>query len=252
VSASEIQYEFDRDLMQNASAWFRAQRAYSQGQFDDALRYYADAIKREDDKATLHAERGALFFQLDHPDSALTELTAAIDEMRKADKKELVLVYESKALMEHSIGLVQQRLGNAAAAKEAFARALQEDLSYFPAHLQLGYMALEAKDTTAALNEMDLAVQIRTDDPALRYIYGYTLEASGKHKEAEEQLRKSIELDPVFASPYLALGHALDGEGKPNDAVPQYQAFLARASQQDLRRAEAQERITTLTAKSGQ
>jgi hypothetical protein len=56
----------------------------------------------------------------------------------------------------------------------------------------------------------------------------------------------------VFAAPYLALGHALDGEGKPNDALPQYQAFLAHASQQDMRRPEAQERITTLTAKSGQ
>lgn len=251
VSASEVQYEVDREMMEGASASVRARRAYSEGRFPDALRYYADAIKKENDKAAFRAERGQLFFQLDQADSALAELTQALDEMRKADKKDLVYIYESKALMEHSIGLVQQRLGNAGAAKEAFARALEEDLSYFPAHIQLGYMALEANDTTTALNEMDLAVQIRADDPSLRYIYGYALEASGKHKEAEAQLRKSIELDPVFAAPYFALGHALDGEGKPNDAVGQYQAFLAHASQQDMRRAEAQARITTLTAKSG-
>jgi tetratricopeptide (TPR) repeat protein len=252
VSANEVQYEIDREMMTSAPASFRAERAYSEGRFDDALRYFADAIKAEHDNGEYRAERGQLFFQLNQADSALSELTQALEQMRKADKKDLVYVYESKALMEHSIGLVQQRLGNAAAAKEAFARALQEDLSYFPAHIQLGYMALEAKDTTMALSEMDLAVQIRDDDPSLRYIYGYALEASGKHKEAEQQLRKSIEFDPIFASPYLALGHALDGEGRPNDAVPQYQAFLAHASQQDLRRAEAQERITTLTAKGGQ
>ena len=251
VSASEVQYEIDREMMSNAPASFRAERAYSEGHFDDALRYFADAIQREHEKAAYRAERGQLFFQLNQADSALSELTQALGEMRKADKKDIVYVYQSKALMEHSIGLVQQRLGNNAAAKEAFARALEEDLSYFPAHVQLGYMAMEAKDTTTALNEMDLAVQIRGDDPSLRYIYGYALEASGKHKEAEEQLRKAIELDPVFAAPYLALGHALDGENKPNDALPQYQAFLAHASQQDLRRPEAQQRITTLTVKSG-
>lgn len=252
VSASEVQYEVDREMMEGAPASMRAWRAYSEGQFDDALHYYAEAVKRERDKAGNRLDRGRLFFQLNQADSALTELTQALDEMRKADKKDLVYVYESKALVEHSIGLVQQRLGNAAAAKEAFGRALQEDLSYFPAHIQLGYMALESKDTTTALSEMDLAVQIRGDDPSLRYIYGYALEMSGKHKEAEEQLRQAIALDPVFAAPYLALGHALDGQGKPNDALPQYQAFLARASQQDMRRAEAQQRITTLTAKSGQ
>src|SRR5207237_8276038 len=112
------------------------------------------------------------------PDSALSELTQAVDELRKTDKKDLVYVYESKALVEHSIGLVQQRLGDKAAAKEAFGRALQEDLSYFPAHVQLGYIALEAKDTTTALSEMDLAVQIRADDAPLRSLYGYTLAAT--------------------------------------------------------------------------
>lgn len=252
VSPSEVQYEVDREMMEGAPASMRAWRAYSEGRFSQALEYYAEAIKKEREKSEYRAERGQLFFQLDQPDSALAELTQALDEMRKADKKDLVYVYESKALMEHSIGLVQQRLGNSAAAKEAFGRALQEDLSYFPAHIQLGYMALEAKDTTTALNELDLAIQIRGDDPALRYIYGYALETSGKHKEAEDQLRKSIELDPLFASPYLALGHALDGEGKHNDALPLYQAFLAHASQQDMRRPEAQSRVTTLTTKSGQ
>lgn len=251
VSANEVQYEVDREMSQGPAS-MRAWQAYSEGRFDDALRYYAEAIQHERDKTVYRTDRGRLFFQLNQADSALAELTQALDDMRKSDKKDLVYVYESKALMEHSIGLVQQRLGNVAAAKEAFGRALQEDLSYFPAHIQLGYMALEAKDTTTALSEMDLAVQIRGDDPSLRYIYGYALELSGKHKEAEEQLRRSIDLDPVFASPYLALGHALDGQGKPNDALPQYQAFLARASQMDPRRAEAQGRITALGTKSGQ
>lgn len=251
VSTNEIQYELDRWLNQNASPWLRADQAYGEGRFDDALRYYAEAIKRADRKARLRTERGQLFFQLDQGDSALAELTQALDELRKQDKKDVVYVYLSKALLEQSIGLVQQRLGNAAAAKESFGRALEEDLSYFPAHVQLGYMALEAKDTTTALSEMDLAVQIRGDDPTLRYVYGYTLAVNGKYKDAEVQLRKAIELDPVFAAPYNQLGDVLDREGRGSDAVAQYKTFLAVASREDLRRKAVEERLQALLAKSG-
>ena len=251
ISANEVQYVIEREVS-HASAGMRAWQAYGEGRFGEALKLYADAIKDARYKAGFRTDRGRLFFQLDQSDSALSELTQAVDELRKTDKKDLVYVYESKALVEHSIGLVQQRLGDKAAAKEAFGRALQEDLSYFPAHVQLGYIALEAKDTTTALSEMDLAVQIRADDPTLRYIYGYTLAVSGKYKDAEVQLRKAIELDPPFAAPYHVLGQVLDGQGKGSDALSQYQGFLARASQQDMRRKEAEERVRELAAKNDQ
>jgi len=252
VSANEVQFEVQRWINDGASPSMRAWQAYGEARFDDALRYYADAIKRAKDKAEFRADRGRLFFQLNQADSALAELTQALEEMRKIDKKDLVYVYTSKALFEHSIGLVQERLGNAAAAKEAFGRALQEDLSYFPAHVQLGYLALEARDTATALSEMDLAVQIRGDDPTLRYVYGYSLAVSGKYPDAEVQLRKAIELDPVFAAPYNQLGEVLDSEGKGGDALTQYRSFLALASQSDLRRKDVEERVRVLASKSNE
>ena len=251
VSANEVQYWLEHE-MRSWPAGFRARQAYGEGRFPEALAYYADAIKGARYKANYRWERGRLFFQLGQADSALSELSQSLDEMQKSEKKDLVYVYESKALLQHSIGLVQQRLGNGAAAKESFAKALQEDLSYFPAHIQLGYIALEAHDTTTALSEMDLAVQIRADDPMLRYIYGYSLAASGKYKDAEMQLRKAIEIDPVFATPYHVLGQVLDAQGKGTDALGQYQSFLAHASQQDLRRKEAEERVKELAAKNDQ
>ena len=252
VSAYEVQYEVRRWLNDGASPSMRAWQAYGEARFDDALRYYADAIKHAKEKAEYRADRGRLFFQLNQADSALAELTQALEEMRKTDKKDLVYVYTSKALFEHSIGLVHERLGNAAAAREAFGRALQEDLSYFPAHVQLGYLALEAKDTATALSEMDLAVQIRGDDPTLRHVYGYSLAVSGKYHDAEVQLRKAIELDPVFAAPYNQLGEVLDGEGKGGDALTQYRSFLALSSQSDLRRKDVEERVRVLASKSNE
>jgi len=243
VSAGEVRFVIERQIQQDASVSMRAWQAYGDGRFQDALRLYAEAIKRARYKAGLRADRGRLFFQLGEADSALAELSLALEEMRKTDKKDLVYVYESKALLEHSIGLIHQRLGNVAAAKEAFGRALQEDLSYFPAHVQLAYIGINARDTSMALSEMDLAVQIRPDDAILRYTYGYALGTSGRYEDAQVQLRKAIEADPYYAAPYYVLGQVLDALGKQDEASAQYKTFLARASLQDLRRKEAEERV---------
>jgi Flp pilus assembly protein TadD len=184
-------------------------------------------------------------------DSALAELTQALEEMRTEDAKDLVYVYESKALMEQSIAMAQLRLGNTQAAREAFGRALQEDMAYFPAHMQLGYLALESKDTATAVSEMDLAVQIRGDDPGLRYTYGFILGMIGKHKEAEEQLRKAAELNPVYAAPHYGLGKVLDAQQRSADALQEYRTFLALASRSDLRRADVEARVKVLASNGG-
>ena len=147
---------------------------------------------------------------------------------------------------------MELRLGHVDAAREAFGRALQEDLSYYPAHLQLAFMALEGKDTTTALSEMDLAMQLRGDDPGARYLYGFTLANSGKTADAETQLRKALELDPVFAAPHFVLAQVLEHAKRPTDALGEYRAFLARSGKGDPRRAEAEARVTALGSAGGQ
>lgn len=246
-----IQYDINRWLMQQPTS-FKAWKAYGDGNLNEALKYYADAIRDARFKAELRAERGRLFFLVRQPDSALTELTQSVDELRKADKKDIVYVYESKALLEHSIGIVQQSLGNRAAAKEAFARALEEDLSYFPAHLQLANLAMSVNDTATAMSELDLAVQIRPNDPRLRFADGYALISTGKFEEADAQFRKAIEVDPFFASPYLMLALVLDSEGKAHEALAYYRAFLTHASQTDPRRKEAEEHVRELAKDAGE
>src|SRR5438046_3382931 len=68
-----VQYEINRWLM-DAPVAFKAWRAYGEGRFTDALKFYADAIKDGRFKAELRADRGRLFFQTGQADSALTEL----------------------------------------------------------------------------------------------------------------------------------------------------------------------------------
>jgi tetratricopeptide (TPR) repeat protein len=125
---------------------------------------------------------------------------------------------------------------------------LQEDLSYYPAHVQLAYLALEGGDTATVMNEMDLAVQISPNDPGIRYQYGYALGSLNKLKEAEVQLTKAIELDPDFAAPHFVLADVFQAQTRKAEALKEFRSFLSLASLRDTRRDEATELAGILSA----
>ena len=247
-SMNEMQYHI-QNYLSRAGPGEKAFRAYTDGRFDDALREYAAAIKAARAKHYYRTMRGRLFFQIGEVDSALAELTLAVEEMRKKEDKDLVYVYQSKALLEQAIGMAHERRGDRNAARDAYGRALQEDLAYSPAHTQLAFLALDTKDTTTAVSEFDLAVQLRPDDSALRYQYGYVLAETERFAEAEEHLKKAMALNPVYALPHHALARLYERQRRAAEAAAAYKTFVSMASQRDPRRAEAMQRLAALEAK---
>ena len=165
----------------NVSPSMRAISAYSRGNYPVALAAFDTVImevEKEDkdhppkpkDKdrrearvsnmiAGFHLQRGRIFYLAGNYDSAEVELTKAAAGQRKADDKEVVRIYESKAIIQQSIGITFERMHMPDSAREAYGRALQEDLSYAPAHLALSSLALSKGDTVQALGEMELAAQ---------------------------------------------------------------------------------------------
>ena len=244
-SASAFAYAVSVYLAQGPPEW-RATMAYRDGNYQDALALYAKAIDHAKEKASLMSERGRLFYQIGQADSALVVLTQAIDQMRKSDKDDLVFLYQSKALMEQRIGLIEHVKGHNKAAKDAFGRALEEDLSYFPAHVQLALMGLESGDTASVTSEMDMAVQIKPDDAGIRYQYGFALGSLNRLKDAEVQLKKALELDPDFAAPHFILSEVYQASGRKPDALKEVQAFLSLAAKSDPRRDEAEQMAAIL------
>lgn len=231
----------------SAPAWMRAWSAYSEGRFPEAVEHYARAVRQaRRDKWSVRADRARTLYLMGADSAALADMSLAVSEYREDDDDDVVFLYESKAQLEHSIGLIHERMRNPAAAREAYGRALQEDLSYHPSHVRLSVLALADGDTATALAEMDLAVQIRATDPALRNAYGLTLASARKYMEAVEQFRKATELDPVYAQPYLYLGRIHDGSGMAESAVEFYEAFLARAAQRDPALAVTTQRLALL------
>jgi hypothetical protein len=248
-SATELDFVITR-WIREAGPESRAWMAYSEGRFADALRGYAEAAKSTKRKAGLRTERGRIFFLMGNADSALAELRLALEELRKQDSKELVRVYDSKAMLEHSIAKIHELRNDLAAAREAYGRALEEDMAFYPAHFNLANLSFQAGDTATGLSAMELAVQINGEEPVVRLVYGYVLLAQKRYADAEAQLTKAIAVEPYYANPYHVLGQVHEAQRKRAEAIAQYEAYLARASLNHPLRADATERLGRLRAQA--
>jgi tetratricopeptide (TPR) repeat protein len=222
---------------------FRAWMAYGASDFDRALRLYEAALGSSRHPASIRMERARILGMRGQADSAVAEFNRAVEAQRKDDEKDLVVFYDSKAQAEFSIGVLLEGNGDVAGAREAYGRALQEDLSYYPAHLRLGLLALGKKDTSTAVSELALASQLAADEPHVHYVHGYVLAALQHYPDAVVELRKAVELEPYYALPYLTLGQVYEQLMKAPEAQAAYQGFLDRASQADLQRPLALERL---------
>ena len=237
--------------LMGSSPDFLAWVAYSETKFPAAVELYAKAIAKKPKNYDLHAERARAFYHMGRFDSTVAAMNRALEGYRKEDDKDLVVLYESKAMYEYSIANAYLQAGKLAEAREALGRALTEDLSFYVAHQKMAALALAAGDTATALSEYQLAVELNTDDAALRTEYGTVLIALGKHADAEPHLLRAIELEPWYARSYALLGAAYEGLGKSAEAVAQYNRFMALASQNHEMKQSAQARLTALSAVGG-
>jgi len=234
------------DRMRSGDAALDAMIAYGDGRYRAAVDLYGQALKRRPREFGYRLPRARAFFHLLELDSAANEMTLLLEEMRKRDDKTLVYFYDSKEVLEYSLGRVYYLLDRNDDARAALGRALEEDLSFYMAHVDLAEIALKQGDTTTALSELSLAVEIRAADAAVRLRDGDALVAAGMLDDAVAQYRAAIEHEPYFAQPYFELARALDLQGNAREAVEQYRAFLARSARNRAEIAAAQERITAL------
>ncbi len=240
-------------MLINGSPYIRGREAYARGQFQDALRLYEEALResRQRSRSYLRAERARLHAHMRSWTPALTDMTQALDDMRRQDQRDLVYLYESKALLEHGVGMLHERMANLPAAREAYGRALTEELSFYPAHVRLATLALTEGDTATAIAEYDLAAQTGADASVL-YVYGAVLAAAGRYDEAAAQFERAVQAAPFYADPYFGLGMVRDAQGNGPAAVEAYRGFLQRATRTHGRRAHADQRVQVLGAPAAQ
>jgi len=224
---------------------------YLNGCYKLANRAFAEALAENPGLLDAHIHRARGFYFQQQYDSTVAQLNVVIDSLRQRDLQYLTFWYYSKAMLEYMIGFTEETQSHWAVAREAYGRALTEDLAFYVAHAHLGGVALEQHDVQTALTEFDLAVGLKPDDGLLRNDYGYTLLENDRDAEAEAQLREAIRLEPYWALPYYNLAVALANQRKRELAVAQYEAFIARCPKRlATEAAEARTRIAKLRAGS--
>jgi Tfp pilus assembly protein PilF len=238
-----------RQMLLDAGPYVRAREAYGAGRLGEAVRLYGDAIELARRKSYLRADRARLHAHMGAMPAALADMAQALEEKRREDEndRELVRLYESKALLEHGIGMLHERNSDRAAAREAYGRALTEDISFYPAHVRLAALALAEGNTETAVAEYALAAET-SSEPFVLYLYGAVLAQTGQLDQAAAQFEKVIQQAPHYADPHFGLGMVRDAQGNTAGATQAYRGFLERASRAHARRAHAEQRVQALAS----
>jgi tetratricopeptide (TPR) repeat protein len=248
--AALASFAVERQL-DHADPFYRAWLAYSEGRFPAAIEQYERELRGARNKLRMRSDLARLHYLSGNYARSIEHLNAALEIARNREDREVVFVYENKAMLQHSLATVHARAGDAAAAREAYGRALQEDLAFAPAHARLSALALAAGDTASALSEMALAVETAPGDAVLHYDHGVLLARGGRIAEAVAELKRAAELEPYYAAPHFLLAFAHDRSDMHAEALEHYQAFLERAPRDDPQRARAAARVAELRSAHG-
>ena len=222
--------------------------AYSAGRYDEATQNFNRMLR--DDSVKNYRVR--FYLALCHTatrqfDSAATQIRALLGEMHRRSEAHLAYFYDSRELLQYSLGMLHRALGANAQASEDMGQSLTENLAFYPAHAELGELALGADNKNQAVAEYAQATELGPDDGVMHYRYGQVLQQVGRLNEAEVELRHAVELEPYYAPAYFALALVLESLGQRPGAVEQYRMFLALADQGDTQIDLARRRIAALS-----
>lgn len=216
VEDATLLHHFTATMLNRLPPLLRARVHAAEGRLVESMRDYDTALRearrsdvRRESRRWIHHERARVYALAGNEPAALTELAAAVEAVEADERDVLVRIYTSKALLEHSRGMLHERTGDVEAAREAYSRALVEDLSYHPAHARLAGVALALGDTAAALDEMALAAATGARDPVARFAHGNLLAGRRRWEEAEAELTAAAELAPHFSKALLMQGFPL-------------------------------------------
>jgi tetratricopeptide (TPR) repeat protein len=201
---------------------------YDNGCYARAIEAYGEALAKDSSILWAHMDLANANYFLRRYDDAVGELQIVLDSLRARDAEYLSRFYESKAMFEYMVGVVYLRAQRWEPAREAFGRALTEDLSFYMAHARLADIAAYERRPETAATEYGLAVELKPENGVMRYDYGEALVRLQRFDEAEPQLREAIRLEPYWAAPYFQLGLSLEGQEKFTEAAAAFKDFIAR------------------------
>lgn len=219
---------------------------YGEGDFARAAQRFGALVRGNPGRNVRFRHWRALsFVGAGQVDSAAAEITELLRVLRETDSTRLAYYYESKAMYEYALGMLHEAGNRPAEARRAFERALEEDLSMYPARSGLARLSLRERKPDEALEHLAQALEIAPNDAVMHLEYANALMAANRGADAITHYQQVIAMEPYYADTYFRLGVALQNAGRREGALAAYRAYLERAP----RRQQAQiRRINELVA----
>jgi len=107
------------------------------------------------------------------------------------------------------------------------------------ANYHLGLVLLTIDRAGMAVNAFREALRLNWKDAAVYLALGQALTGQGKFEEAIAQYHEALRLAPSAIEAHAGLGLALEGAGRVDDAIAQYELYLQSASGADQHSVEA-------------
>jgi serine/threonine protein kinase/Flp pilus assembly protein TadD len=180
------------------------------GQVDDAIAAYREAIRLEQNYAEAHHYLGADLLEKGRLDEGIAELRAAIRLKKDYAEAHSRL---GAALLDRG------QTDEAIAEVRAAIRLKKNDAE---AHNNLGVALRNKGQLDEAIAEFREAIRLKKDDPLAHNNFGHALSDKGQLDEAIAEFREAIRLKKDFATAYYNLGNALRDRGQMEDAITAY------------------------------
>ena len=212
----------------------RAFMKYGTADFADAVDGFGRSVRRDPVRhAHLRFWRALAFVGNQQADSAGVGSRALLATLRERDEVRLNRFYESKAELEYALGLLHDARSRPEEARRALERALEEDLTMYPARAALARMALRERNAAEAVEHLTQVVEIAPGDPVMQLEYGNALAAAARADDAIIAYRRASQLEPYWAEPYLRMGLVLRHTGQSQKAAAALRTYLERAPRRD-------------------
>ena len=227
--ATSSQCRADAEVMRVTNPLVQGDYFYNQGCWGAAAEKYADVVGKRPEWLDVRYRRARALYFNGQPEQAIVEVQAVIDSLSARDQKRTSIYYVSKEVLEVMRGDMLVNAQDFFNAKKAYARALEENLAYAPAHVRLARVALLQGELEEALQEYAQALDIDERDAVTHSDYGVALLKAQRWAEAEAQFKRAIELEPYWAVPRFNLALAIDNQGRREDAIAAYKEYVVRA-----------------------
>lgn len=123
------------------------------------------------------------------------------------------LAYETTSVM----GTDQREM-----ARVGYRMALKNDPSFWPAHVQLGFMAMDDRDAVSAQENFSAAAAISSDEPIIYYALARAAFCAGDLQVADTSWKRAIQLRAPQSAEELITGAAIERQKGQVDAAEIY------------------------------